>query len=1180
MAVTLNVPHATGHSGAIPDMEALFLETEGRKAGKKWFDKQWHGSRDGAPPIKQVLILQQAARVMASPAQAFKSNRELARALAEMNDPRTAEMPARNRTGRHRSNGRVRGDEEMFYRILTHGLHANHADYTIVRDLLIGLLTDKFNEAGRQGEPIISVIGALDSPSSCLARLLGSLAPSDESRDEADLKSIVADGLQRSPNLVGETRLKRTAADAIEHFRASPRIVHFGGPEQSGQLEAVQYAVEYLGKRQRLQIDSGETLAVLALNLEDLTPPQFVNQVCEFYQGRALSPMESGIMMLDSKLTAIRKLAAQIPAFVILVGIPHVNEVEIVRSVQQDIVGEVLAAIFRGHRNTRLLVTTVSEKEGLPPLLLEAKRFAIKVDSEWLEPFITICFDAFADRGKIERDACRIRTPIRVRRSTPMLADVVGRQIGATKTDLRARLEDLRCRNILLYKDDQEGLVRYIWNLLPAARDRLLLGLISASHDGLRYCVIKRMVSALMEIGEPFESSLEQQIVALERALRGLLLVRKAPREAGAAATPPTLDEDLYFIDRKWRHFTLEAFFAEPDRRLWRFVHWLIAREAAEQSTSIRRKGGSIASEDADGLARDVQALRSLIASIDASEARIEPSGRFPESQILPPLDFKAAPPNGVACLRYAFLQLFKVDIEGGDFATLNVWDDAGLRLALLLPLFYPGQPHHAPHTLVLNGDWRAYTHLQRAFSGHELCDLLTAMALAAQRAQRFDIVSSAARLAEHLLDEGSNGRRIAASDVLRVLRAEVDVGLLIGGNPDSVLLRIHAGTSCSRPTQLTLQLKPSLSLQGTPRFQVRIGDVIDRLEALLSGYYSLQSEEPSCAHLKARGKLLARLGEAHHLAGDYGSAERAFKQAEGIERKLVEGLRSSGGCAAVPSSLSPVLGGRGARAFLRFLLDKGRRRQEADKGRKHSDGADLIRVNGLHLPPLIKLDSQLPEFMMAKELDGIGRRRLRQRRTADRVGALIDSALMAASQHEFVKAFRYIDEAGKFPFSSGSSIEVLLDLAAVQSRLLIDCLRWLAQTDNLGETEVTPKLADLTMYLGAPGCNRSDLVNWLLSRAEDCQRAFSGIVNSYPPEFPYRTFGNLMAAWLCALRSVFPTHPKFAREMQLRALAHIDTAIREMLESGYRMNLSDACRLRACLRKALRKYLQAVSRT
>ncbi|WP_163103769.1 hypothetical protein, partial [Acinetobacter baumannii] len=66
---------------------------------------------------------------------------------------------------------------------------------------------------------------------------------------------------------------------------------------------------------------------------------------------------------------------------------------------------------------------------------------------------------------------------------------------------------------------------------------------------------------------------------------------------------------------------------------------------------------------------------------------------------------------------------------------------------------------------------------------------------------------------------------------------------------------------------------------------------------------------------MKGRGKLLGKLAETYHVAGRFHAARTTYVEAVTLERLLL----------ADPAepSIAPILGGRGARSYLRFMLDR-----------------------------------------------------------------------------------------------------------------------------------------------------------------------------------------------------------------------------------------------------------------
>jgi hypothetical protein len=227
---------------------------------------------------------------------------------------------------------------------------------------------------------------------------------------------------------------------------------------------------------------------------------------------------------------------------------------------------------------------------------------------------------------------------------------------------------------------------------------------------------------------------------------------------------------------------------------------------------------------------------------------------------------------------------------------------------------------------------------------------------------------------------------------------------------------------------------------------------------------------------------------------------------------------------------------------------------------------------DGLALPIPAHVPTCDKEFIKARRIFEMNARRLGRGRGADQIGARIDAARISALTHDFRAALTQVELAAASRFASGTSIEVLLELLAVRTRICVDAtiVSLIAQEDQerVVDPDVVSKLADfLNIERNKPETNIR-VVEALVGRTRESGETFYRYAGTWGPHHPYYTFGTYMMGWVNIVASRLPA----SREVQLKylreALRLIEGARRHMYESEYCMHFFEA----GCVSRALRR--------
>jgi hypothetical protein len=329
------------------------------------------------------------------------------------------------------------------------------------------------------------------------------------------------------------------------------------------------------------------------------------------------------------------------------------------------------------------------------------------------------------------------------------------------------------------------------------------------------------------------------------------------------------------------------------------------------------------------------------------------------------------------------------------------------------------------------------------------------------------------------------------------------------------------------------------------------MGDIVALLERI-ERLWLCENDHSALARW-VRGKLQARLGEAHHFAGNREESLRSLEYADDIGKQLERNHEG------IDASVSTILGGRGTRAYIRLLLDLARTDASRSRARSPDDW----------LPPLVHLNPDDARLAHAQRLQLNNLLRLRQRRTADTFGAMIDDARLAAAVCDYATALLRLDEAGDAPFHAGSSTEILLELATVRTRYSIDCVRWLSHASHDQTADNPDQRTLLANYLGVES---TALRKHMIERIGRHNDALWDMSREFPPSFRYRTYARFCRGWLNALRANDEPETRKALKYLEDAQRDATLAKNEMLLSQYQMHLAEASALVEAISARIRK--------
>jgi hypothetical protein len=923
-----------------------------------------------------------------------------------------------------------------------------------------------------------------------------------------------------------------------------PRLVLLEGSAHSGRTTVVRF---FLKNSHWLKLNDGTKIPVFAIALRNHTPEEVVERIfCFYYEAHFSSIDHERSMTLDEKMSRIRRMSRATPACIVLSDATFVEADEVGNRLTGDYIEEFVLNVLDGHELSRVLLTTRGQPGPDRHINTEPTRNQWPSAEQVCKHTRRLRISALISPKNLAPPLRDMAATLDVDTSKPL----TGMSWRLAREALQLIAADSRSSDLqrqlgqTLAKDCPEALIRFVLDHLLTPDERLLVGLLSLSQDGIRASVLREMIAELLYLKPRAWTRAVPTISELEKTFFRLDAFVRSPTIANHPALVRNGDlpsETLFFLDEAYRSYFMSQWWSR-DPNLAQLGIWLVAREAADQSRILRNYYGACTPESSG---RDTQCIHNLIASVDPTAIdEAEEIDFCDEETVLPPLGKRVAPPSGRTVLRYAYFYLYRQDIEGGEQRLLMISESAKTRLSILLSFFDPSRPWLTAEQHELQRCLTPYGHLLIAFGAKELIELLTSIAMAALRVQRYRLLCAAARLGEAAF------AMLPANEppwlsLMRLLRTEIEAAIVLGGNPDDITI------------------KPD----GTPDLDARIaknvhmGDVAARVHKLLDEVFV----EPTTGEIAtdlmiARGKLFARLGEIYHALGDLPKADKAYLRAAQYEQKIL--LASP----TIPS-LAAVRGGRGIRSDIRFLIDNAR------AIRWHDIWATLDFKDDLSLPAPRRIDPSDRHLSEAIRLHAINTRRINRGRILDSIGLRIDEARIAAIQHDFSRALRCLDTVGSYRFRPGSSLDIQLEVAETRTRCLVDaailCLNRNAPKAVFFSQDSIDRLA---VYVGCASDQPLRLATSLLTMAEVSVSSYFELVRFAGWGMtPHETNVYYLQALRLAAQSRL--REEDTADLIDKALHFLEIAIRHKQQSGYLMYLHEAFRLQAGLKAARAKY-------
>jgi hypothetical protein len=671
-------------------------------------------------------------------------------------------------------------------------------------------------------------------------------------------------------------QIKKVIDDYIMADSDTSEPLYIVGEPYSGKKSILSHLI-------KLHKDARDPLPIFALSCAGLTYTMVGTRLAAFL-GKIISRPDEVDILGNESLELIRDRAAQSPALYIFADLqvlPGNPASQLIT--QQNGVAELIKLLLHKNKQTRVIITCeeprLNPQEFIPP-----GGFIMKVEPGnrrliWVAPpTMQMLLEDFKGNADDELAVARLE---------PFRDDSVdGAALRLAATFLRIHrfqgtfergIRDIEERLAAGTSEKENGkrlcareIADKFWDILSPV-EQLVCAAVSASEDGLRESSLSWILSELRPTIAKTETDIALQ--SLDLAF-GNTLKREYQGALDNPARKP-MEEKLFALDQLTRLAILRSIERDggPARDLARQIHRLVAAKAREQARQRRLNVSGVYGARLTDLLRDIQAVLSLVASIDPKD--LQPST---QAGTLLPTEVERAVlegrTSGRTALRFAYLQIWQQDIDR-DYRLSTEHAAEELRLHVLVAIatsigrsFVPRRPYE-----VKEADLDI---LRLIFSDDELLEFLTSLAMAAHQAGAFEIAARAAQYVETRLTK-RHVRQIILKTKLR--RAHIDA-MLLGRHPDLNEIETH------------------------------VRDYIS----------SISGETPT--EKEARLKLYLRLGEVCYLQGNCpagnGRTKRdeaydAFKESVALEAEI-----SGEDCV----QRRPLISGHGARMYLRAMLD------------------------------------------------------------------------------------------------------------------------------------------------------------------------------------------------------------------------------------------------------------------
>ncbi len=968
-----------------------------------------------------------------------------------------------------------------------------------------------------------------------------------------------------------------------------PRVVILKGAPLSGRTVTCRFVLDHLKENDHgeLTLTDGSALPIVAVSVSDLEPSKFLDQVLKFYTqalGVDHSVVNATIQIPDdaSKLEQLAVLAKQFPVFFVLAGFQQLGSNPIVGAIKPNLVAGVFDVVLRATPITRVLVTadTDSDIEGstiyrganavpvivnpMPEGLSTSRLLSaayrdqsvVKTIQSWDLPTSGLTLAMSYTVGQRLHQA--MKSCAGLPETEPSLQQIFISWRHATATNQPYELLNLLWRSSLRAAGKQQSLL--------ADAEKLLLGMIAASHDGLQFSTLFRVLCAVQShtdltwdqgskvIHLAKQLSNHDALRDVFARLQGIVSVRDSPKLDSEGRCIPGETEPHYTLF-DWPRRAILALWFDTNPNDARNVLWFIAREAYQRSGVLANDGDLGLTLESAG--RAVHALNALLGSIDFTDGN--GSGATPlrpqsMAQHLPSLIDKATKPSSAAAFDFAWRELYQRRLGAGLVFFPSLLADSEARIATLTAFLRVGTPWATPLENPIDDRLIAYAPQIALLGPVAFSELLTELSRAALKLCRLEMVCACKSLGEQLYSQ-CDAAHLPRHVLVPLMVTHIEASILSGR-----LLN-------TRTLQQGRPPAPSLSHHDVPtRSRHDLRNIREHIDRTIADYVpppKRKSDQESAELRRARALLISRKGELFTLMGDVKRACREFEAAANIEEALSRGAGDN------------RLLGRSTRRRARALI----RRARKSVWRKSEtllclSFCDAPRASRLRVPhPGVVTDGSV--FLQVNTLIERNEKFARDARgpgnAAEVVGVNILKACLSWLKNDNLEAMKILEKAAEHTSSPAMGVELYLDLWGMRAQVMLDAALSLIVDQDQGTWPREGRLIAraFAKVLGLHEQTESwRVAKTLVDRAVETITAMREL-GSRGFE-PTRIFSDYLSACARALCSQLLVDAKAVQDEMAGAALEFASVVSDMNRSGYKLFEQEAKQWRDLLVAAL----------
>lgn len=799
-----------------------------------------------------------------------------------------------------------------------------------------------------------------------------------------------------------------------------PSIICISGDRYAGRTTLVRTILQHLdihfdkseaqyfhiGKTDKFR---AECLPIFALNCRQKSYKEIIHFVLDFYKVDPFSDHRR--LNLSDQLSQVRKMAREHPALFVLVGLDVNTEDPAQNQIKNMGIQRLIRAIVQASNFNKVIITNTGKTFDQFERSHGIAVLEMVLPQRKLHQFSTF----FRTEKEIESIVKEKTLALGKMSNVPIMGSILSLATSAIRISwaLEEKKRSAKCEKVVLEltkhartidraKRSLHGIRRYeletkmcskLWRIIEPYIHRVhphlfsMLRYISASDDGLNLSSVRKIYKEhFPEVSHKQIDVLVTKLNKLVEITRGRLVFRSQDNTVNWLEFSPqekieTSDALTRFVVEPPSARGLMRLCRDSDMAEYRRCYRTIANLSRQRAELIKLQMRGVYGESKSDLGRDIMAFVSLLASLDVEEITSAYSDRAAknittsDSYIFGANSVESGSLSDMDRLRYAYTHIFRRDIDPDHRLTMRL-DQDELRLSLLLQLFDGvGQRRRGSRVNLIKIGPNVPEHLSRTFDVKEIAEILTSLAVAAfysDDVKRFyDVVNLTNNFESTLLESAEHKPKKNKSSAFSV--------------PDyqAFILRSFKLQEMRLDALFIGYVDADKDpLDGWQEFEVLCRKLEKKYPAVNSDDAAQLDPALKLSFQRIRRRIVLHKYRLKNM-----TRAREFPVSKFLARFKVNTAKLYHDRADISLGLS----GRPARHMIKSLLGE----PAFDSGEVFGQKADAVS-----------------RLKMAEDLNSFNVSRLSEYTGGDRVGLLIDKALIASFKQEWQNALQYINQA------------------------------------------------------------------------------------------------------------------------------------------------------------------------